>query len=303
MRDQLTRRGFSVVELVVVLVIAGAAATAIASVLHRQQRFFTNAAFLVEQRVSLRDATGILPAELRALSPANGDVIAFSDSALDMRATIGIAVACDTVPGGGALDLAPSGATSMHRYAAYTAAPQAGDVALVFDAGPTTGADDDRWLEAEVAGAAPAANGCAASPLADHTSDADPALRLRFTGSGSLSPTVRPGAFVRILRRVRYGFYRAGSGDWFLGYSEWGGAGFGTVQPVSGPFAPYAAGGRGGFALRYFDAAGAALAPSANASRIRRVEITARGLSGRGLSEGRRSPADSQTIVVRPRND
>jgi len=95
--------GFTTVELMVALVLGGIVMAAIGTVLRRQQRFYANAAALVEQRVSLRDVTGILPGELRALSPAGGDVLAFSDSAVELRATIGTAIACDTVPGGGGL--------------------------------------------------------------------------------------------------------------------------------------------------------------------------------------------------------
>ena len=101
MRARLNSVGFTTVELMVALVLAGIVTAAISAVLRRQQRFYTNAASLVEQRVALRDITGILPGELRALSPAGGDVLAFSDSALDLRATIGTAIACDTVAFGG----------------------------------------------------------------------------------------------------------------------------------------------------------------------------------------------------------
>ena len=137
------RRGFTTVELMVVLVIGGVIAAAIGSVLRRQQRFFTNAATLVQRRGSLRDATAILPAEVRALAPPDGDIIAFSDSALEMHATIGAAVACDTVAGGVALDLSPVRSARPVPLAAYSTMPQAGDAARVFDGGATNAADDD----------------------------------------------------------------------------------------------------------------------------------------------------------------
>src|SRR4051794_2572814 len=118
------RRGVSTIELLIVMVIGGVVASAIGGVLRRQQRFFMNAASIVEQRVSLRDATGILPGELRALSPKAGDALAFSDSALEFRATIGTAVACDTVAGGGAIELAPAQTASSRPLSAYTTSPQ-----------------------------------------------------------------------------------------------------------------------------------------------------------------------------------
>ena len=117
------RRGFTLVELMMVLVIGACVAAAVGQVLRRQQRFYANAATLVGQRVHLRDATGILPGELRALAPGAGDVLAFSDSSLDIRATIGTAIACDTLPGGTGIDLAPPRVASGTVLAAFTTAP------------------------------------------------------------------------------------------------------------------------------------------------------------------------------------
>ena len=103
----LRRRGFTLVELLIVLVVGGTVAAAATRLLQRQQRFYTSAGSLVMQRASLRDATGIIPGDIRALSAVDGDIIAFSDSSIEMRATIGSAIACDTVAGGAALHLAP----------------------------------------------------------------------------------------------------------------------------------------------------------------------------------------------------
>ncbi len=295
------RAGVSTLELLIVMVIGGVIASAVGGVLRRQQRFFTNAASLVEQRVSLRDATGILPGELRALSPAGGDILAFSDSALEMRATIGTAIACDTVAGGGAIELVPPQASSSRPLSAYTTSPQAGDVALVFDAGAVTDSATAGWSALEVASAGPRTDVCGTSPLTDPASGAA-RLELRFASGVRLPLTVRPGAFVRVVRRVRYRFYRANTSQWFLGYAEWDGIGFGGVQPVSGPYAPYARGSGSGLSLRYFDRAGAPVTALADAGRIARIQISVRGTPGSSLSGGTRAVTDSQAITVRVRN-
>ena len=298
------RRGLTTVELLVVLVVGGIVAATIGSVLRRQQRFFTNAATLVERRVSLRDATGILPAELRALSPASGDVMAFSDSAFEIRATIGAAIACDTVGGGAAIDLAPVRTARGLPLAAYATAPQAGDVAVVFDGGPTDASSDDSWQTLAVTGVAPISGVCAASPLLDRIADAEtPRLRLAFASGPRVPTTVRPGAFVHVLRRVRYRLYRSSTSDWYLGYSEWDGVGFTVVQPVSGPFAPYSRRAAStGLFLRYLDDAGNTLTAVTDAARIARIEVVARAELGAGLSGTSRAYMDSLAVTVRVRN-
>ena len=298
MRTRLSCAGFTTVELLVALVLGGIVAAGIGSVLRRQQRFFTSAASLVEQRVSLRDATGILPGELRALSPAGGDVLAFSDSALEIRATIGSAIACDTVPDGGGVALAPVSGRNA-PLTSFTTAPQAGDLALVYDAGAREIASDGAWILLDVADVASSATVCAASSFA--VDSPDPPIIVRFGAGERVPSSVRPGAFVRMLRRIQYRLYRAGTGDWYLGYSEWGGTGFNVVQPVSGPFASYSPRGPSGLALRYFDESGAELVSSVDAPRIARVNITARG-AGRGALSGTGAVTDSQAIGVRIRN-
>jgi hypothetical protein len=101
---------------------------------------------------------------------------------------------------------------------------------------------------------------------------------------------------------VRYRFYRAATGEWFLGYAEWNGAGFDAVQPVSGPFASYAPDGRSGLSFRFFDAGDAELTAGMDPTRIARVEVTARGTAGAGLSGSGVISVDSQTVTIRLRN-
>jgi len=295
------RRAFTTVELMVVLIVGGVVAAGIASVLRRQQRFFTSAAVLVEQRISLRDATGILPGELRALSPSSGDVIAFSDSSLEIRATIGAAIACDTLAGGVGVALAPPIDDSGALISTFATSPQPGDLALVFDAGVPELASDDAWVTREISSVAWSASACATSPLTGARSAATSLMLLRFA-AGTLPPTVVPGAFVRVLRRVRYRFYRAGTGDWYLGYAEWDGSAFGVVQPVSGPFAAYSRQQGSGVALRYFDDSATELFAVSDAARIARVDVAARGLPRRDLAGRLVQLTDSQSVSVRVRN-
>ena len=299
------RRGFTLVELVIALVVSGVVAASLAGVLRRQQHFYVDAGALVADRVALRDATGILPGELRSLAPPAGDVIAFSDSSLEIHGTVGAAIACDTVAGGDGILLAPGASPDVGSavlLSAFASAPEQGDLALIFDAGADDAATDDAWSSLLIAEVSSGTGLCDASPFADAIPPSRVSVRLRFASAERVSATVRPGAFIRVLRRVRYRFYRAGTGEWFLGYTEWNGTGFEPVQPVSGPFAPYDARGASGLRFRYFDRDGAELTAGADASRIARVEVTARGATGRGLSRGGTIPPESQAVTIRLRN-
>ena len=284
----------------VTLVIGGIVASAVVSVLRRQQRFFASSANLVQQRVSLRDATGILPGELRALSPAGGDLLAFSDSALEIRATIGTAITCEASRGPGAVALAPSRSSGVAPLSSFTTSPQPGDIALVYVARDGDRSSDGRWMTWEITGVSATIDVCAASPLIVPADAAMPRLLLQISGTDTAS--IRPGAFVRVVRRARYRFYRAGAGEWYLGYSEWAGTAFGGVQPVSGPFASYASRGRSGISLRYFDELGAEVVGPGDAERVARIEVAARGAGRSSLAGPALLVVDSQAVGVRVRN-
>lgn len=290
------RRGVTLVELLVVLALSGLAGAAGTAVLVRQQRFYAAAAGAVEQRVHLRDATTILPVELRALAPGAGDLVAYTDTSVDLRATIGVAVACDTVPGGSALHLVPERGGVPYARSAFATAPEPGDVALVYDEGAADSDADDGWAERAIAEVARSASACADSPLAPE-GDVAP---LRLTLAEGLPSTVRPGAFVRVVRRVRYRFYRAATGDWYLGYSEWDGTGFDATQPVSGPFAPYSRDGASGLSLRYFDDADTEVA--GDPGRVRRIRVVTRGALRGALGGPSATLRDSVVTSVTVRN-
>ena len=235
----------------------------------------------------------MLPAEMRALSPAAGDVMAFSDSALEIRATIGAAVACDTVAGGEAIDLAPVRAAARDPLAAYGTTPQPGDIALVFDGGlADRSTSDDAWRRCRSAAVASAHQRVRRITVAGRHRDAARArLRLRSRSARACPPSLRPGAFVHVAsprplpalprRHVRLVPGLLGMGRRRVQR---------CVQPVSGPFAPYSRrAGSSGLAAalpRRHGAAPSRLRPTR--ARIARVEVVARAESARGCRRSRR---------------
>ena len=126
---------------------------------------------------------------------------------------------------------------------------------------------------------------------------------LRFATGPRLPPTVQPGAFVRVLRRMRYRFYRAGTGEWYLGYSEWDGTGFRRRAASERSVRVILAVGAGAACSC---ATSTRQAPScsstADAERIARVSVVARGLA-RGALSGIERDAHRFTIHRRPREE
>ena len=293
--------GFTTVELIVALAIAGILSASIGALLRKQQRFYSRAATTVEHRASLRDATSILPAELRSLSPAGGDVLAFSDSSLEIRATIGAGVVCDVSADATTVALVPVGPVLGTTLAAFSTSPQSGDVALVYDVAAPDDSLDDSWVAREVASTATSDNTCVASALVPTEVAASPRWVVRL--ATALPPSVRAGTVTHVARHVRYRLYRTGGNDWYLGYSEWDGAAFSVVQPVSGPFASYSRrSANTGLLLRYFDAEGGEVLAATDVSLITRVEVVARSASAGGLSGDPSAIRDAQDVTVRVRN-
>lgn len=253
----LTRRGSTLAELVVAIVLASLVlGTATSSVL-RQQRSAARLAARGAVEEQLHGGNGLAFAQLAMLSASAGDLVAgqISDSALQLRATIATGLSC-------------SGAVA----AVTILADPEPELPSVGWAGPAHRGDslwwfgerDTTWHARVVQGTSTSATGCGGAR----------SVVLSLAGTDSLAAS-QP---VRVTRPVRLSVYRAGDGSWQLGereLSETTGQ-LGGVQPVAGPFVrALPSGERTGF--RYFAADGSELHPDLDTSltsRIARVRFT-----------------------------
>ena len=281
------RRGFTLIELVVAVVLVGFIGMTIINVLVRQQRFYGAASAVMQTRSQVRQAAGILPNDLRGISPAAGDLLAHSDSSIEFYATTGTGVVCESGPRVNnvqQLYLLPSDAR-RGPFTSFAVRPEPADEVSVFD--DTAGTFSPRKRLLPVAGgtavavADPAA--CAVSPFLDAAADAGkPRYRVSvdLASGAPASRTVVVGAPVRFLRRVRYSLYASPTdGQWYLGYSEATAGGMSAVEPVSGPYRPYAPDATSGLAFSYYNAAGQLLAPGAPAAAVARIGVAVRALT------------------------
>ena len=284
-----SRRGFSLLELVVVLALLGVVGATIASLLLRQQRFYRSASELLYAREGVRDALEVLAADIRGITVAD-TVRLLADSAIEMFSAIGSSVVCnrtsDTEFG------LPRSSASGNTLTSLLTEPDSGDLALFYRDSATSGAD---WERHRITGFSARA-----------TPAACPAFQL--TLATTLSSDVRTGAPVRFIRRGRYSLYRAADDEWYLGYRRCNALGptvCGSIQPLSGPYRGYSTNREAtGLLFEYFDAHGERLITAPSPLELARVDVTARAESRHRIliEQTAIAPGDSATVSVAIRN-
>lgn len=300
-RSTQRRRAFTLVELLVVLAVFGLVAAATTQIILRQERFYTGMSDITSMRGSLRDAVGTLPIDLREISSAGGDIYAMSDSAIDFRTSVGIAVVC-SIPSSTTIIIPPTSLSSRSALTTWLTTPVSGDTAFVYNegAGPTT--SDDSWFEitltaAPIAGVCPTTSGYTANST-------EAAAGYTLTVTPALPSTVVPGSLIRFYRRAKYKLYQpTAGGSWYLGYMDCPGAVCGSLQAVAGPFLAYSATPSAtGLRFVYRDTTGAV---TTDPTKVARIDITAHAQTSNIIRMAGRPPdyyADSLVMSVALRN-
>jgi len=293
--------GFTLAELVVALAVGGVTFGAFALVVAREERTHADLTRRMRAHAQTREGVAALAADLRPMSPAAGDIPAGGarDSSIELRWTVGTAVVCELR--GGAL---------VTGLASFVRPPEAGDTVWAYVERESGGV----WTPILAVGAqdAPAeAVTCPFPATATEALEQKTPRPMRYTlllagGGDSLAAMLARGRPLRVTRRVRYSLYRAPDGRWYLGRREWtaSGARFESIQPVSGPYRPYAPVDRrsSGMQLEYFDTEGAPVASGAGETdRIARVVVTLRGSASMPEGDLRR-PDGSAAVSIAFRN-
>jgi prepilin-type N-terminal cleavage/methylation domain-containing protein len=297
------RAGVTLVELLVVVALAGLVAGIIATTLSRQEQFYRRAAETGFVRESVRDAMDVLSMDVRQMSVAD-TVRLMGDSAIEFFSAAGMSVVCTAA--GNEIGL-PAVQASGNSLSGYLTQPDTGDLAAFYGSS-TVG--EPLWERHRIAGVGTRSisNGCPASSGFSPSSDLDAGSSgLVLALASPLGDGVKPGAPVRFLRRGRYSLYHASDGEWYLGYRRCNATGpsvCGAIQPISGAYRPYDADPRSsGLVFEYFDSSGQRL-HATSALALARVDITARAESGSGASIGGMVGriVDSATVTVAVRN-
>jgi type II secretory pathway pseudopilin PulG len=276
------RPALSLVELLVAIVLLGIVGGAVMSVVIRQQRFYRDAEWGIQRRTATREALALLGDDLRSLSPRAGDLYTIAPGAVELRATLGAAVACTIDSIGGVIVVPPDSLATGLPLTTFATAPRAGDTVLAHDVAADTWRPHVLVADPSRGGNCPVASGFTTT-----SAEAVRGWTLR------VAPPVTSGAgtALRFVRRVRYQLYKASDARWYLGWLDCQPARAvpcATIQPVSGPYEP------GGIHFDWLDGAGA---PAPSPAAVARIDVLA-------VSRGAVATpaADTLALSIAPRN-
>lgn len=296
------RRGFSLPEIMVSLVLLGIVSGVIMAVVMRQQQFYRSATEVIDMRQQIRQAAAIVPVDVRGISSIGGDILSMSEKGLYLRANIGSSITCERLLPN-QLVIPPQRIARGSVFTSFLMMPRVGDIALVFD-DSMPGNQDDDWKPYVISGVDSTLVGC--TTFTDATADLAE-YRYIITLATNLSPTTIDGAPIRFAKRVQYAFYQSSTDlFWWLGYRECLGDGTSctAIQPVSGPYRPFISGDtiNSGLNFVYRDSTGAI---TTSAAQVARIELFVHGQTQGAVSMGGGKSApymDYQKVTIAIRN-
>jgi prepilin-type N-terminal cleavage/methylation domain-containing protein len=273
----LSRRGFTLVELLVALVLLSIVSASLYKVLVNNQRMYQSQTQRIDLQSNLRAAQSILPADLREVDATEGDITAASATSITFRAMRWLGFICNLPVTGGGLQNPVLAINLTNKKMFYIRFPAAGDSVLIRYEGDEGTRNDDSWVRGVVT--ATGTLNCAGTPVYPDNS----AGRLLTVSASMLAadsgPVIRTpnvvnsiyaGAPVRGFMSVTYGLYMPpGDTSWYVGMRS----GTNAVQPLIGPVLS------NGLELAYFDSSGTQLATplsGADLLRVMRVTVTVR---------------------------
>jgi len=260
------RAGFTLVELIIAITVAGVVVGSIYRVLQGNQRFYAAQSLIIEIQQNIRAVVQVLPGDLRELDAGDGDIIAMSDTAITIKAMRGLAVTC-TAPNVGTGQVTIRNTQTF----GYRGMDATRDSVLVFRDGNINLTADDMWLRAPIAGTA-------SGTCADGTAGTQLTLTGMVGGTALLGPNgttsdqgVLLGAPLRSFEVLNYRLYNDGTGMWWLGIRNFSGGAWSSTSPIAGPLRA-----NDGLNFQYRDRLGNVTAVPANVAQIL---LTVRGRS------------------------
>jgi hypothetical protein len=276
----------------------------IVQVMLSQSRVVQQTTEQVRVREALRRGMDLMSADLRGISPPQGDIVSFTSTSLSVLATIGSGIVCRVNGASSAptsIDLVPENATKA-AMTFFTDPPIAGDSTELLTLSNST------WQTVGITAVSTSTSACTGSFFLSAPADNG---RTSYRLSGTFPAVVDTGDVVRIVRQVRYSLTQQGSGTWYLARGEdrrtnrssaiaenqW------TSTVVAGPFRS-GTGTPAGLRVQLFDDAGNELT-SATQAQADRVALVFRGIGNSTSAPSgvfARAVADSLVLSVLLRN-
>ena len=288
------RRGFTMIELLVALVLLGLVSAALYRVLVNNQRLYMAQTQRIDLSQNIRAAGSILPAEFRELDASEGDITAMSATSISIRAMRWLGFACNTPVLGGALNpvsvIVRGGAPGQPMFFGSRGIDDNKDSVLLYYDGDKNSRTDDFWAIGSIQ-ASPNGQNCN-----DGTNGQRLLLSINLLGLGpNVVGAIPLGAPIRGYERVVYQLYQpAGDTSWYVGFQPANQ----SMQPLIGPVLT------NGLTFQYYDANGNVTAVR---SQVARIDITVRARTAAAVRAGGQAAAatmvDSVVTSVALRNN
>jgi len=244
------RGGFTIIELLVVVVLGALVVGATYQVLLTNQRTYTAQNAQIQSQQTVRAGLDVLFGELREMSRLGGDIQAFGPDSLKVRTLRRFGLVCGVDIAAGNVDVRKVGSWF-----------EVGDSVVIYAENTQNSTTDDRWITGKIT--------ARDTTIACGTAQAQRlhVAVVNSAASGSPPDTVRVGSNLRSYTHYTYGLYTI-DGAPFLGRKE---AGSNTPVALVGPLRSGT-----GLAFRYLDTLNAVTTTRAN---IAQVEVTLRTLT------------------------
>jgi prepilin-type N-terminal cleavage/methylation domain-containing protein len=258
----LGRRGYSLIELLIALVLLGMVSAAIYKVLVNNQRLYLAQTQQIDLQQNMRAAATILPAEFRELDAADGDIRAMSATSITIRAMRLLGWACLTPPLGGGIGQLTLTVRKTPMYGTRQTFSANDSLLVYWEGNPTTRADDI-WLPAQIKTVV-AGPVCNQDTLGAINAGYTLTMQPQWINNPALNVNnaITRGAPVRGYDVVKYAVFQSPTdNNFYLGQQNLSQGG--TMQPVVGPLT-----GAAGMTLSYYDSVGVVTADSSKVAQI-----------------------------------
>lgn len=211
------RRGVTLIELMITLVLLGIVAGGMMQIIVRQQKFYNGNSGVLDTRSNVRQGVAVLQSDLRGIRPER-DIYAggMKATSLDFREPRGSSVICAIDASLTTIVVPPPVLSNGAGLSSWMQPPAVGDSVLVYDVKARRWIDDVNVGNVIIGSQPTEGSGVCTGgvPLTDA------ARGWQITLANALPDSVGVGASLRFFRRAHYGLMQASDGDWYLGYFD-----------------------------------------------------------------------------------